>query len=415
MSWIRILAVLGALTLATPWLYADGFLYKKGGYLKEEHQAAFIEWHEGKERLYVETRAQGVASGTLWIVPIIAPPDQVKAEPVTTRPQVRYAKTFLHEADSQVLKTLIAFALADSGAGLLLGPVLAVTSLGSESKGVFSQVGSVLGGSGGGVVVHDRVVKLGMTIEVLSAVSVSALDDYLAGKQLDVKAKDLWSLAPYLEQQAAIVCAWASGPLEARAMRIDFPTPRIFFPLRPSQVYKDPISTDIYVRGFAKPPPGFLTPWIRIEPVSADLSDGEKDQPLTRVHVTGSPSSWNEDVWLEPGGTLRWNLRWFVVYNPLGHPWAVITWTGMLAGLLLPILLIPRPQRQGRDFLLGALTGAGIGLSLFCTWFIARHWHGLRRQGLEGTAPFTVGSVLILFISLHLLLVVGWCVGVASI
>ena len=322
MSWFRFLAVLGTLTLATPWLRADGFLYKKGGYVREEHQAAFIEWHEGKERLYVETRAQSVPGGTLWIVPIIAPPEQVKAEPVTTRPLVYQAETFLHRADEKILKTLLAFALADTGAGLLLSPVLALTSLGFGTKSVYSRVGSVIGG---GVVVHDRVVKLGMTIEVLSAVSVSALDDYLASKQLDVKAKELWSLSPYLEQQAAIVCAWASGPLEARAMRIDFPMPRIFFPLRPSQVYKDPISTDIYIRGFATPPPGFLTPWIRVEPVSGELNNGERNQPLTRVHVTGSPSSWNEDLWLEPGGTPRWNLRWFVVYNPLGHPWAVIT------------------------------------------------------------------------------------------
>ena len=86
-----------------------------------------------------------------------------------------------------------------------------------------------------------------------------------------------------------------------------------------------------------------------------------------------------------------------------------------MAGLVLPILLIPRPQRQGRDFLLGLLTGAGIGLSLFCTWFFARHWHRLRRQEPEGTAPFTVGTLLFIFIGLHLLLVVGWCVGVASI
>ncbi|HMP01477.1 MAG TPA: hypothetical protein PKC45_03145, partial [Gemmatales bacterium] len=397
----RLLATLGLLALVTPRVWADGFILKRGGFLREHTQAAFIEWHAGQQRLFVATHAQSVDAGTMWIVPIVAPPDQVKAEPVTQWPQVRHVHYCKPKVEYRVRSTLFTFALLDSG--LLLSPIL-LSFIGATASDAFSDV-----------TVHDRVVKHGMTIEVLSAVSVSALDEYLTSKQLDVKAKDLWSLAPYLEQQAAIVCGWASGPLEARAMRIDFPSPHIFFPLRPSQVYKDPIRTDIYVRGFASPPAGLHRHWIHVTPVEADMVDGPVGVQLTRVRVSGSPSTWNEDLILEPGGPLSWHVNWFLAFHPLSHPWAVVTWTGLLAGLVLPILLIPRPQREGRDFLLGGPAGAGIGLSLFCTWFLARRWQRLRTQGTTNPAPFTVGDFLLVFIVLHLLLVLGWCVSMSRI
>ena len=69
--------------------WADGFLLgKRGQYVPEKEQRAFIEWEAGRERLFVATRSGESTGPALWIVPVPATPEGVDAEPVERFPHV---------------------------------------------------------------------------------------------------------------------------------------------------------------------------------------------------------------------------------------------------------------------------------------------------------------------------------------
>src|SRR5437879_3530681 len=56
--------------------------------LRETEQQAFIEWADGEEHLYVATRTEPSTGPSLWLLPVPARPDQVKAEPIQAFPHV---------------------------------------------------------------------------------------------------------------------------------------------------------------------------------------------------------------------------------------------------------------------------------------------------------------------------------------
>src|SRR5262245_13250031 len=67
---------------------ADGCILGKNGYIPERSQVAFIEWNNGQERLFVATKADATGEPSVWIIPVPANPEQVKAEPVERFPHV---------------------------------------------------------------------------------------------------------------------------------------------------------------------------------------------------------------------------------------------------------------------------------------------------------------------------------------
>src|SRR5262245_7673023 len=117
--------------------HADGFVIAKGGkYVPEKEQRAFIEWDDGQEKLFVATRTEESSEETLWIVPVPAKPDTVRADPVAKFPLV-VASNGVVQKGREHLKGAIGYAvMADTGfVGL---PLFCL--LGETRKGTFSQV-----------------------------------------------------------------------------------------------------------------------------------------------------------------------------------------------------------------------------------------------------------------------------------
>src|SRR5205823_2642898 len=66
-----------------PGVRADGCKFAfTGQIVPEREQRAMIEWADGSETLYVATRSDPTADGTVWVVPVRATAAQVRAEPV---------------------------------------------------------------------------------------------------------------------------------------------------------------------------------------------------------------------------------------------------------------------------------------------------------------------------------------------
>jgi hypothetical protein len=359
---------------------ADGCILKKGGgYVPERSQIAFIEWKDGQERLFVATKADNTAEPTVWIVPVPANPEHVKAEPMEKFPQVmgtnqlpRLHKRLEETQDWVLLRNLGLFPM-----GLI----------GTFKVSTFSTVGGSLPAGGSGrsdVQVHAHVEKHGMVTEVLTARTAEALNQYLHGKQLGVAAAQLTSLKEYIGQECALVCSWRSqAHSTARAVRIDFPTPQIFYPLLPSRVYEHPVPTSIFVRGWVRPTTAMrrqsvnCTPGLwRVEergpekkvPVFSFHHKVEEDtevEPLTRVEVSSMPSQWQTDLKLEPATTVAPAVASFLAARGGRLSFWLNVTLALLLGLGFPMLLIPKEQRQWHDWLCLPLVAASIYFSLF--------------------------------------------------
>ena len=287
-------------------------------YVPEQEQLAFIEWQNGRERMYVATRTDPTDHPSLWIVPVRSSPESVQAEPVETAPQVVYYQPLVARTRERLQRAIFMTALLDSG-GMLVWMGLPFLPIGCPAA--FAP--------GGDVQEYQRVEKLGMVVTVMTARSAEALDRYLTDNGVSTTAANLAALQPYLGQQEeyALVCGWLTKggkKLAARAVRVDFPTPKLFYPLQPTCVYQTEVRTVIYVRGLVQPAADLAVPGVQCHYVRGAVKEinlgysfappkreyggyfrppppDSTLEPLTRIELTSGPSrgpatwSWNPE------------------------------------------------------------------------------------------------------------------------
>jgi hypothetical protein len=369
-------------------LCADGFVIgKRGQYIPEEEQRAFIEWKDGQERLFVTTRSGAAADATLWIVPVPARPESVQAEPVERFPRIPPRVSVAKEATKRLDNLAMWCVCLDGGV-----PLVAIALQGENANATFSFVG---------VKVHQHIEKLGMVVELLTAQSTEALDRYLADKKFDVRAANIAALAPYLREEYTLVCSWVAVPsqkMTARAVRIDFPSAGVFYPLRPTRLNESDMATTICIRGWMRPQAGLTLPGLRCRYVQANVSEaplGEKlpplpdskghdssedeplsllnkrkspeDEPLTLVELSNSPQDWTQDLVLEPGAPAAVYVAQAI--NSLGA-WPMLVVPGVCGVVLatfLPWVIIPREKRRWFDW----PWAWGVGISTCLTILIS--------------------------------------------
>jgi hypothetical protein len=379
---------------------ADGcILSKLGVYVRETEQRAFIEWSAGQERLYIATRSEASSEPTLWIIPVPADPKRVKAEPVERFPRVVYERDVVQQARVMVEETVSVAMFLDTGIPCLFG-----FALGSKASALPD-----------GMEVHNRVEKLGMIVEVLSAKSVKALDRYLRTRELNIQAAGIGALAPYLQKEYTLICGWTAEPgreLPARALRIDFPTPQVFYPLLPTRIYESPVNTAVYVRGWFQPPAatafggfrckhvwgrvseeelgsalvdslGVEEAWRRDWRLASQAVDPALEERLTRVELDPSPRNWTEDLLLEAGAPAAVTVAEGIYVRGRRALWGLLVLLGVLIAGFLPLLVIPAEKRKAIDFLWSIAVGAAIALTIFASMLVFSAWIHFRKAQVE--------------------------------
>jgi hypothetical protein len=386
------------LLVEVPCANADGFVLDKAGRLvREEEQQAFIEWQNGDERLFVMTRTAAGNESTLWILPVPGGPDQIQAEPVAKFPVVRLQQNVVASAKRRLERSAFVASLADTG--LIPYCLGGLVGCGGDDKE-------------NSVDVHQHTEKLGMVVEVLTAKTAAGLDDYFVGKQITTRAAGIRALSPYLTGGYSLVCAWTASPSvkpAARAIRIEFPSPTIYYPLVPTSVYETPIASSIYVRGWVRHPGAASTPGTKchyvlgtLKEIDYELSPQERkkhqlrnpSEPLTQVHLSSYPREWTADLKLEEGNPPAVSLSRLIVSLDLYLPSLLCSAVGIILAPLLFLVAIPRRQRSWSDLLWAELVGAAMGLTVFasaivfCIWFRSRDKLSERGQGpvIEGSS-----------------------------
>lgn len=368
---------------------ADGCKFASDGRkVPEREQRALVEWADGTETLYVAALSDPTAEGTVWVVPVRAAASDVRADPVDEMSAVVFYETLKGLAEGQLREAVTLAALSDSGG--LCCPCLASGCGGGAPKGA---------------VEVSRVERGGMVVTVVAADSRVEIERYLDAQGVKRAAADLSPLNPYFGQPGyAFVCGWVSRrdqPVSATGMKVVFPSASLWFPLRASQAYTDPVETVVYARGFVRPAAGCDLPGLRCEYIYGEVKnvgigqafdrDRSRDSPgyyphgrlspLTRVTLTTDPQQWDRDLELVPGttpvGTVALAVTGWAGF--LGPLWSALL--GAALGLLIPWMSVPKVERRRVDWVSGAMTGAAIVLTIWGSALVFAIWRRYRFRG----------------------------------
>lgn len=107
------------------------------------------------------------------------------------------------------------------------------------------------------VIVHDQLVKEGITTEIITAKNAQALYQYLKEKGLEIEQDSIPVLDYYIGKEFTFVISWISSQeslIGQRGIFVTFPTDKIYYPLLPTSVYgSQTIPITIRIIGFVSP------------------------------------------------------------------------------------------------------------------------------------------------------------------
>jgi hypothetical protein len=206
---IILLAIVFSFSTLVSTTSADGSIhaYIEGTWevFNETQQECVINFHEGRQGmiLTVETSQRLRGEKAVWIFPVPAAPEKTDVNILEGFPELdgydveERAKQDLSDVFNIMQSTQVyplLFQLFQPSMMLPKGP-MAIQQLGEK-----------------GVTVHERVEKLGLTTELVSAEDGSSLKSYITQQGLTLPAASQNILEEYIGQEYSFVMSWISDP-----------------------------------------------------------------------------------------------------------------------------------------------------------------------------------------------------------
>jgi len=160
----------------------------------EDQQYCAINYKDGYQKMIIAVDTEGVLKGdkAVWIFPIPAKPDNVEINIIKGFPSLR-GKPVNQEAYDTITGRLLLSSL---------------TQIYTYPLFIFSFWRA--GGMRDGLEVHERVQKMGMTTELVTAKEANAFYDYLTEKEIDLPDNFKSILEDYIGQNYSFVVSWIS-------------------------------------------------------------------------------------------------------------------------------------------------------------------------------------------------------------
>ena len=253
------ISLIPLLVISEPVL-ADGMIIKpdpysdRWDYLGESNQEAFINYESGLEKMILSIGIEEASENAVWIFPVPADPDKTVIDVVTKIPQLRGEEvTQKAKLNLLYIKEILPMTQIYTIPFVSLGGVMYMGegTLGTPSTG--------LGGYDveTDVIIHEQLVKEGITTEIITAKTAQSLYQYLKEKGLKIEQNSIPVLDYYIGKEFTFVISWISSqksPLGQRGIFVTFPTDKIYYPLLPTNVYESQtIPITIRVVGFVSP------------------------------------------------------------------------------------------------------------------------------------------------------------------
>ena len=346
---------------------ADGFAIRivtESNYFAlhdETTQVAAINYENGREKLLLAVKLGELVDGSVvWIVPIPAEPSKVDINILEEFPEFS-GVDILGEA-----KRLGQYHVDEAARAVASAQIFSLP-LGPPNLARF-----VGGGEGvPGATVHAEVEKEGITTQVITAETATALYEYLKGKNVTIPLESIPVLDEYIGRNYSFIASWVESiPTKDKertpAIFVEFPTDRLYYPLKPTSIYGErEIPVALYVLGYAKPDvyaeiEGF-TDYSYFRGTSVGPSKfydgGVYSGDFTRIMI-GSGEGWGprlptppaqnfvKDLWMEKLDGMPMELRKALARTAIGEaldsPMGVVSWffglslaSGALAGFIV--------------------------------------------------------------------------------
>jgi Ni,Fe-hydrogenase I cytochrome b subunit len=209
----------------------------------------------------------------------------------------------------------------------------------------------------GDVVIHERVDKMGVRTELVTAKNASALTTYLSERGLVLPRDSLVVLDDYISKDYSFVITTVqnvteyreqfpehsrgisghvyedSGSDDVMGVSVRFPADRVYFPLKPTNVYGSrEIPLLLTINGHVTPQfPEGVKPHVTVDYL-LDPSYTPPDElkhffnnhgivspwPYTKIMITGPAANYTDDLWMDaqvpPDVTFK---LWMIRYYPL--------------------------------------------------------------------------------------------------
>ncbi|MEA3343434.1 MAG: hypothetical protein U9Q92_04660, partial [archaeon] len=171
------------------------------GMFDEDKQFCAINYEDGFQNmiLAVDTSEKLRGEKAVWIFPVPAEPEKATINLLKGFPRL-YGYDVEEEAKESISGTFMAMRCTQVYTFPL---VILQFSLSKMSAGAF-------GGDISGITVHQRVEKMGLTTELISAVDTQSFSDYLTRKDLELPDDFKSILDEYIGQEYSFVITWIS-------------------------------------------------------------------------------------------------------------------------------------------------------------------------------------------------------------
>ncbi len=241
----------------------------------EDSQVSVIDYKNGIEDMLISVKVTPEGDGMLWIFPVPADPEKNEIDIDITSEFPEFEGYNVKNKLGGKIKELEGWSLISQiwsvFPAFITNPDLVKREFfhaqkRSESYEDYTHIALSSGSDlyleepDYGVRVYHSINKLGLTSELLTARHGEGLKKYLAEKNMTLPESVVDEIDWYIGGEYAFIVSWVSNPKEFGgrekdlALRVKFPTDRIYYPLKLTSVYGNQvIPMTIYFRGHVNP------------------------------------------------------------------------------------------------------------------------------------------------------------------
>ena len=357
---------------------ADGMVIRRDPYLnpygnswdysEETNQQAFINYDNGRQKMIITIGLEdkNSSSSAVWLFPIPSTPEKIAIDVVKDLPDFQgyeisdkaksnmyYARKHLFETQLYTIPFLGLYRETYGGIGTTPRLLTGGVSIDEQSQNIEQDV-----------VVYEHLEKEGITSEIITAKTASALYDYLKDKGLDIESGSIPVLNDYIGKEYSFIASWISfseNPAifenkdsfgdnipKQRGILVDFPTEDIYFPLLPTSVYGSKVipitirvighvSPKIFdgIKGYTKTE-YYIDEYASFADTLKNLYDGKRENlKYTKIKINAPAKFLTEDLWIKKSSPLKTYYSSFFAKRSIGSITILfLITTSLMAGIL---------------------------------------------------------------------------------
>lgn len=370
----------------------DGIILTKGsignwGFVEEGTQVALINYRHGVEKMIIKVTTVKPARDVFWLLPIPAPPDDVKVEIITSFPHLYGTDVFFLAKDD--LRTVNYFLI---GSQIYPLPFIATPKRKPFYEPPLSPGAMGPPAKGPSVVVHEHIEKGGITAEKITAKDGKALYQYLRNQGLNIAENSIPILNHYIGQDYTFIVSWISSISSEESsttggIYLTFPSSRIYYPLKPTSVYgAKGVEVSLYLIGYYQP---FLEEGRRLntyvswevgrflgsERRMADFLPTEHwwKTRFTYISLSAPAKEFTSDLWIEPRPFGKAHYADFITTYSFPIGLFIYLISSLSAGYIAGFVALKRFRNAPMNYIYLALANcASLAGLIFVTLFLPR-------------------------------------------